>query len=127
MRFALFCLLLMLGGFGSVQAQARWQSCLPNEVKAGEVLSRPIEPHGRPIRPVTVQDKLNGLGARCRRGRLVDSRGKEIRFYTLAGCWGNPPADYLEIMEKERQELARLKRRYRIVEIQCNREGAMIQ
>lgn len=118
---------LICGGSLAAQGQSRWQGCLPQDVKADEVVS--IEPlgKGRAARQITVKDKLKQLGARCRGSRLVDSRGKQIHFYRLTGCWGNPPADYEEILENQRQELARLRRRYRVVEISCNPSGVMIQ
>ncbi len=72
---------------------------------------------------VTVEQKLVELKARCRRGKLVDRSGKEIRFYRLAGCWGNPPADYREILERQRRELEKLKKRYTVIELTCNPDG----
>ena len=66
----------------------------------------------------TVKDKLVELKARCRRGKLVDGKRREIRFFKYE-CWGNPPADYLEIQQQQRQELARLKKKYTVIEIAC--------
>lgn len=65
-----------------------------------------------------VKDKLKQLKARCRKGMLVDARRREIRFFR-SECWGNPPADYLEIQQEQRLELARLKKKYTVIEIAC--------
>lgn len=67
---------------------------------------------------MNVKDRLRQLKARCRKGKLVDSRRREIRFFKYE-CWGNPPADYLEIQHKQGLELARLKKNYTVVEITC--------
>lgn len=68
---------------------------------------------------ITIKEKLRQLKARCKRGKLVDGRGREIRFYRLVGCWGNPPDDYQEQLARQSQELQRLKKKYTIVEIPC--------
>ncbi len=68
---------------------------------------------------VTVKMRLVQLKARCKRGMLVDGKGKQIYFYTLIGCWGNPPADYLDLLEHQAQEIQRLKKRYTVIQISC--------
>lgn len=67
---------------------------------------------------VTVKQKLISVKARCRRGKLVDRKLREIRFFK-SECWGNPPADYLEIEQRRRKELAQLKKKYAVIEIAC--------
>ena len=79
-------------------------SCFPKDVHADETVSYGFK--GRPA--VTVQDKLTEMKARCRKGRLVDFKGREIRFFHLS-CWGNPPENYQEIRRREAAELAKLK------------------
>lgn len=118
---------IIAGAAAAADAKPRWQSCLPADVEADEVIS--VEPslHGRPARELKVATKLNSLGARCRGRQLVDSRRKPIRFFRMAGCWGNPPADYQEIIANQTRELARLRRRYRVIEISCNPSGRMAQ
>ena len=106
-----------------VPAQNRFLACLPKEVKADEVIS--IQPvvsslGGEEGKKITVKQKLIEIKARCKKGKLVDASGKEIRFYRLAGCWGNPPADYQEILARQRGEIEELKKRYRVVEIECD-------
>jgi len=57
--------------------------------------------------------------ARCKGGKLKRSCWQEIYFYTLIGCWGNPPANYLEILQRQEREIQRLKRRYTLIQIPC--------
>jgi hypothetical protein len=90
-------------------------TCLPKDVTADDVVS--YGPKSTP--QVTVQKKLSQIRARCRRGRLVDARGREIRFFR-SSCWGNPPADYLEIQERENKHLSELKKRYTVIVFACN-------
>jgi len=75
------------------------------------------------IRRVTVGEVLTRLRARCKHGKLVDGKSREIYFYRLVGCWGNPPADYQELLEKQKNELTRLKKKYTVIEISCNQSG----
>src|SRR5438552_17656082 len=58
-------------------------ACLPKDVRGDETVSHGFK--GRPA--VTVKDKLVEMKARCRKGRLVDSKDREIRFFHLS-CWG---------------------------------------
>jgi len=90
-------------------------TCLPKDVRADETVSYGFK--GRPA--VTVQNKLTEMKARCRKGRLVDAKGREIRFFHLS-CWGNPPENYQEIRRRETADLATLKKRYTVIEFGCN-------
>jgi len=104
-------------------------SCLPPGIESTDVVStQGVRPgaHGDKARTITVAQKLKELRARCRKHKLVDGRGREIRFYHLVGCWGNPPDDYQEILERQTKELARLRRRYRVIEMTCNPSGEQI-
>lgn len=74
-------------------------------------------------RRVTVKQQLARLKARCRNNRLVDSKNREIKFYRLQGCWGNAPADYQEILDKQRRELVEMKKKFTVIEISCNPSG----
>jgi len=107
-------------------AQTRMQSCLPQGIKPTDVISAGVRKPGAVGQQINVEQKLSELGARCRKGRLVDARGREIRFYRLKGCWGNPPPDYQEILQKQDAELRRLKKRYTVVEMTCNPSGEQI-
>ena len=105
-------------------------SCLPAGIKPTDVVStqqgmKPGAGSGR-VKTITVAQKLKELRARCRKHKLVDARGREIRFYQLVGCWGNPPEDYQEILERQAKELASLRKRYRVIEMTCNPSGQQI-
>jgi len=88
-------------------------NCLPPSTTLDEVVSYGSKGH------VTVQRKLVQLQARCRNRKLIDAKGREIRFHRPS-CWGNPPADYLEIQQRENEELGRLQKRYTVIVFGCN-------
>jgi len=90
-------------------------SCLPKDVRDDDVVSYGLK--GR--QSVTVEKKLTEIKARCRRGKLVDAKGREIRFYHPS-CWGNPPVDYLEVRQREDKEVPELKKRYTVIVFGCN-------
>jgi hypothetical protein len=127
MWLRLLCTLLLIAGASvATQAKSRWQGCLPADVDAAEVISLEPATTGRAAKKITVTTRLNQMGARCRANRLVDAKGKQIHFYRLTGCWGNPPLDYQEILDNQQKELAQLRRRYRVIEITCNPSGIML-
>lgn len=113
----------------SLPAKNPWP-CLVKDIGTEDVVSatpaRPGTAKGRGVK-ITVGQTLKRLKARCRKGRLVDAAGKEIYFYRLQGCWGNPPADYVEILNQQRSELERLRSRYSVIEMTCNPSGEPIQ
>ena len=128
MWLKLILILTMIAGASVAgQAKTRWQGCLPANVEADEVISSEPAKPGQPAKLITVKSRLNQLGARCAGKRLVDSKGKQIHFYRLTGCWGNPPENYEEILDNQQKELASLRRRYRVIEISCNPRGVLIQ
>ena len=88
--------------------------CFPSGFTANELVKA-----GSTGRSKTIGERLAELKARCRYGKLVDRNNREIRFYRDA-CWGNPPADYLDILDKQRREIARLKKRFTVIEIGCD-------
>lgn len=88
--------------------------CLPKDVRLDQVVS-----YGRGGRNVTVENQLIEMKARCRNSKLVDAKRREIRFFRQS-CWGNPPENYLEIQQREAEELAKLQRRYRVIVFRCN-------
>jgi len=90
-------------------------SCLPKDVRADEIVSYGLK--GK--RKITVEKELGEIKARCRNGKLVDAKGREVRFFRRS-CWGNPPPDYLEIQKRENEELDKLKRRYTVIVFGCN-------
>ncbi len=107
MWLKLLCTLFIIAGASlATQGKSRWQGCLPSDIDADEVVSFESPSPGSVAKKITVTTKLNQLGARCRAKRLVDAKGREIHFYRLIGCWGNPPENYLEILDNQSQELA---------------------
>jgi hypothetical protein len=90
-------------------------SCLPKDISNDETLFYGLK--GRPS--VTVKQKLLELKARCRKARLIDAKGREIRFFRQS-CWGNPPPDYLEIEAKENRELKQLQKRFTVLVFTCH-------
>jgi len=102
--------------------------CLQKNIKPGDVVSAaPSKPGNGRGAQVTVDQTLRRLTAHCRRGKLVDANGREIYFYRLNGCWGNPPEDYQEILQRQSEELQKLKKHYHVIEMTCNPSGGQIQ
>jgi hypothetical protein len=93
----------------------RLQGCLPPDISSDQ-----IAVYGRPGKKnVTVLGVLTKLKARCSKGRLLDSRKREIRFFKKT-CWGHPPPNYLELKAEESRQLALLKSSYTVVVIECD-------
>jgi hypothetical protein len=101
--------------------------CLPPDIKLDTIVStKQIETDsGNRIERETVKQRLDKIKARCRDNKLVDDKGKEIRFYHLQGCWGNPPQGYLEILANQQKELDELKKKFTVIELTCNPSGGM--
>jgi hypothetical protein len=105
--------------------------CLPADIKLNDVVDATSSGYanGQPVglQKVTVEQKLNELKATCNRdNKLVDGSGKQIIFYHLKGCWGNPPRNYQEILKEQRDEINRLKQQYTVIEMTCNPSGIPI-
>ena len=103
-------------------------SCLPPDIKLTDVVSAELisflPPNQYNVKKVTVEQKLTELKAACNAsGKLVDGTGREIYFYHLTGCWGNPPFNYQDILAKQRQKLEQLRQQYTVVEMTCNPSG----
>ena len=102
---------------GKEQAPYR---CLPDDVEFSELVTRPLTPaEAQSGKRVSVRQTLARLKARCKKGKLVDGSGTEIRFYHLIGCWGNPPEDYQEQLAKQERELVELRKKFTVIEISC--------
>lgn len=106
-------------------------SCLPAGVKGTDPVNYlRVKPGSAGLETrkqyVSVADKLAELKAKCRKGKLLDVAGRQIRFFQMTGCWGNPPENYQEILDAQAKELARLKKRYTVIEMTCNRTGVLI-
>ncbi len=117
-----FCLLLFMVICG-LPCMAQTYRCLESGVKETDISDVRIDTTktGQPITiKITVRDSLKKLKARCVRGKLVDGKGKQIRFYFVHNCWGNPPENYLEILEKQRRDLENLQRQFTVIQMTCN-------
>ena len=102
-------------------------ACLPKGIESADVVTARFNPAMKKGKQtISVAEKLASLKARCKRGKLVDGTGREIRFFQLTGCWGNPPEGYQEILQKQNSELIRLRKRYTVVEMTCNTSGEPI-
>src|SRR5437588_11424237 len=123
-QFFYFIFLRVACTSGAHAQRSRSLNCLPNNIKEDTVVS--VEQSGKAARQITVKERLKQLKARCRGRKLVDQKGRQIYFYRLTGCWGNPPVDYQEILERQRKEISELKKRYRVIEIPCNPKGELI-
>jgi len=124
-RFAFLSGLFLVGGtviFGTPQ---RLENCLPSGTTMGDIVSITRVESTNTMKKITVEQKLDEIKARCESGKLVDGAGKQIRFYQLQGCWGNPPADYREILAQQEKELEKLRKEYRVIEMTCDPEGTM--
>ena len=112
----------------AVDLCAETVQCLPESVKPTDVVStRLAQTDGRTlVERITVEQKLTELTANCKNGKLVDGAGTEIHFYKLTGCWGNPPRNYQEILERQEAELAILRKQYTVIEMTCNPSGLPI-
>jgi len=118
------CLIFLLLASMCAHAQSRSLNCLPKGIEEEMVVA--VEQKGQATKQITVKERLKQLKARCRGRKLVDSKGRQIYFYRLTGCWGKPPGDYQEILERQRKEISKLKKRYTLIEIPCNPKGELI-
>jgi len=125
-RFAVFSPGFLLCVNLLLTAPKQFQTCLPPGISATDVVSAQLVKSSNTVKKTTVAQKLIELKARCKSGKLVDAAGKQIYFYRLTGCWGNPPADHQEILEQQDKELAKLRKRYTVIEMTCNPEGVQI-
>jgi hypothetical protein len=103
-----------------------FSGCLPETIKPADVVTSRLVGSSKTVKKVTVEQKLIQLKASCKNGKLVDAAGREIRFFRLEGCWGNPPADYQEILQRQSDELNQLKKHYTVIEMTCNPDGVAI-
>ena len=100
---------------GDIAAQFE---CLPEGYKSTDVVSyRQKRKGGEGY--ITIEDRLVELKAHCRDGKLVEGKGKEIRFFKFA-CYGNPPIDYEEQRQKELEALEKLQKKYCVIVMECD-------
>lgn len=89
--------------------------CLPDDITLQTVVTYSFKPE----KNETVKDRLLKLKAKCENGKLVDERGKEIRFFQLE-CWGNPPADYEERQQHQQDKLKEMEKKYTVIVMGCD-------
>jgi len=122
---------LVIGiAFFAAVSMAQKYPCLQSDVREDSVVSSVTRTSSKGVngnRQVTVAQILKKLKARCSRGKLIDGKGKQIYFFRLQGCWGNPPADYLEILDNQRKEIGKLKKKYTVVEMKCDTAGVPLK
>ncbi len=96
-------------------------SCLPKEVQPKLMIQEEATSASdkKAPKPLTIEQKLRELKAKCKDGKLVDQGGREIRFFYLIGCWGNPPEDYQQQLDEQATKLKSLKEKYTVIEIPC--------
>ena len=102
--------------------------CLPSDINLSDIVDAKLVTwysDGRPpvIDKVTVDQELIELKATCIDNKLVDGSGKEIYFYHLTGCWGASRFEDQEIMQKQQDEINKLKEQYMVIEMTCNPSG----
>jgi len=102
------------GGRNKAKKQALPTSCLPNDVKADDVVE-----YREPQPNITVAGKLKQLDALCVKGKLMTKKRREIRFFRLQ-CWGIQPPDYQKRQADQSRRLKALKKRYAVVVIECD-------
>jgi hypothetical protein len=94
--------------------------CIPSGIDLESVVAISQKPTiNMEARRPTIKQRLIQLKAHCKRGKLVDGKGKQIYFYSVIGCWGNPPADYLDLLKQQNQRVHRLEKRYTVIRISC--------
>ncbi len=88
------------------------ERCLPQ----GMTLETRFAPRSAPFvrDTITVREKLEELGARCKDGKLYDAAGKELYFYRVPE-YGTPPLP--GVWEREGEERRRLEERYHVIEM----------
>ena len=107
--------------------ESKLLACLPESRKLTDISSvegfadTPEEANN--LKKNTISDVLRKLRARCENNLLVDGKGKEIRFYNLKFCGGAAPSQ--EIMSRETEKLEALQKKYAVVTITCNPDGAL--
>jgi hypothetical protein len=111
----------------NTQHESSLSRCLPPGIKLDDIVSTKIVRYiPKNIVRTTVEQALGELNAACKNDKLIDASGREIYFYHLTGCWGNPPKNYHEIFQKQLEEIATLKQQYTVVEMTCNPSGMPI-
>ena len=68
-----------------------------------------------------ISEKLGELGAYCAKDKgIVDKNGRAVYIFYPRTCWGNPPLNYQEQIQNERNLLEKLEKSYTLIPIQCD-------
>ena len=121
--------LICLGLFGGV-SMAQKYPCLQSGITSDTVVSyvTVTSPKGeQSTKKISVGQTLKKLKAKCSRNKLIDGKRRQIYFYNMQGCWGNPPEDYLELLEQQKQQITNLKKKYTVIEMTCRSDGMQTQ
>lgn len=89
--------------------------CLPKGITPETVVSATFANKPELSKRVFVKDELKRLKARCLSKKPVDSKKHEIRFQKLQNCFGAQPPNFIEIIAKEKQTLAKLRKKYTVI------------
>jgi len=113
--------LILLCAFSQGEAADLILPCLPKDVTQDALVSgSELESaRGKIQKPMTVLEALLLIEARCQDGKPFDKTGREIYFFHLIGCWGNPPEDYQERLTLQAEEIQQLKKKFTVLEITC--------
>lgn len=106
---------LALGLACAASASAQKYQCVPD----GFSITDKTVDQGSPA----LGDVLKKLKARCTRGTLKDKKNKTVRLVRREGCWGNPPADYQEILQAQSTAIAELRKKYTVIEVGCQADA----
>ena len=93
------------------------QNCLPEGTSLTDIVHYGINGQSN----TTVNDELRALKAVClgKKGLLISLKtGRRIYFFHPS-CWGNPPADYLEIVKREQAQLTKMQRVGTVIVFTC--------
>src|ERR1044072_6681757 len=116
--FLIFLLAVNLRLPALTESASHHFDCLGDEFKSTDIVSYREKRKGSG-EFITIEDKLIEMKAQCKKGKLIDSKGREIKFFKFA-CFGNPPADYEEIRQKENEELEKLQKDYTVIILECD-------
>ena len=122
-RFSIpLAIILALAAPDQLSARPRYP-CLPASLKPADIVSAEhMQGDRRRLVTVTVKDTLKQLRARCVKNKLVDRKGREVRFYQTH-CFGAPTAYAIETTRRERAELEALRKMYTVIVMTSNPSG----
>jgi hypothetical protein len=86
--------------------------CLPANIHSSDVVDVKFLADGK--HEVTLGQKLHGMGARCRNGKLITKRGKEIKFFRRE-IFGAPTSYAMETSKRQAEELKELQKKYEVI------------